>query len=369
MLEIQRRILSVWNIIRPKVCLLLPFLVFASIIGGLSAASWAASFLASSALLLALCASGFVRCMYFDSRADRMIDALSRAAREASKGNLPSAVPAGGDDQIGRLGTDFNAITRHLRLLRDRESEALRIERDLNLAGDVQACLTPTKHLALLGGTVWSTSTPARHVSGDLHDVHFFSPSRAGLICADLSGKGIPSALLTAHLQGLIHAHLCSPNIPSPAALAQKLNRDLLLRSEQHRYATFFYGEVDLKKRALKCVNAGHCHPLLITKGGARFLSESDIPLGLFSEASFHEFEVPIAGPATLVVYTDGITEALNAQGKQFGEERLLRCAVQAAEISGAASVGKAIRAEAADWSREVEQFDDATLLVLQLQS
>lgn len=252
------------------------------------------------------------------------------------------------------------------------ELEKTIIETDLSLAAQVQAYLTPTKSGNVKGASIWSTSTPARHVSGDLHDLFYFDEHHVGLLCADVSGKGISSALVMAHLQGLTHAHLTvrrdSDGRVSPAQLASYINGGIFGHSELSRYATFFYAEVDIRKRRLVYVNAGHCRPLLVHDGEVSQLTKGDLPVGLFAETNYTEHTVALPEGSKLIIFTDGVTEALNEAGEQYGDERLLAAASIASTLPNARDVGRFLQKEVSFWSKGVH-FDDATFVILSLES
>jgi len=127
---------------------------------------------------------------------------------------------------------------------------------------------------------------PARIVSGDLYDFFSFSNNEVGLLCADVSGKGMSAALMMAHLQAVAHGRMLTLDQPSarrsPSAFAAMLNRDLCGRFGDNRYATTFYGEYDSGSRLLRYMNAGHCRPIFISEAGeVTALPNGDLPCHL----------------------------------------------------------------------------------------
>ncbi len=146
--------------------------------------------------------------------------------------------------------------------------------------------------------------------------------------CADVSGKGMSAALMMAHLQAVAHGRMLllePPSArPSPSALAAMLNRDLCGRFGDNRYATMFYGEYDSSTRLLRYINAGNCPPILISDNGeVTVLRDGDLPIGLFTETTYQELGLTFSRGDAIVVYSDGLIDALNLQGTEFGEERL----------------------------------------------
>jgi sigma-B regulation protein RsbU (phosphoserine phosphatase) len=209
-------------------------------------------------------------------------------------------------------------------------------------------------------------------VSGDLYDFLSFSDHEVGLLCADVSGKGVSAALMMAYLQALAHGRLLpleEPKArPAPDTFVTALNRDLRGRFGNNRYATMFYGEFDSHTKVLRYINAGHCPPILISEAGeTRKLPEGDMPVGLFPEIRYHELRVTLSEGCAVVVYTDGMTDALNSQGEEFGEGRLMTFCSSLPKGTNAEAICTLLASEVSQWSAGVEQFDDTTVLVLSL--
>jgi sigma-B regulation protein RsbU (phosphoserine phosphatase) len=218
--------------------------------------------------------------------------------------------------------------------------------------------------------TAWGVTTPARIVSGDLYDFFSFSNTEVGLLCADVSGKGMSAALMMAHLQAVAHGRLLTlderDRRPSPDAFVTALNRDLRGRFGDHRYATMFYGEFDSANKVLRYINAGHCPPVLISETGeATTLREGDVPVGLFPGIEYQERQVTLTSGSWLVVYSDGVTDALNSHGEEFGEERIISCCTSLPKGASAEEICMLLSGSVVEWAAGVEQFDDTTILVL----
>jgi sigma-B regulation protein RsbU (phosphoserine phosphatase) len=336
---------------------------------GTRTANWVSLIGAVALALILVYACGLLLSVRLSRRIVAAIDGLSQAAAQVGKGDFSVRLAVPEQDQLGTLASSFNEMTRDLEVLRQQEQQNAVLERDVALAHEVQQYLYPRKRPPLLGATVAGVTTPARMVSGDLYDLLSFSKTDVGLLCADVSGKGVSAALMMAHLQALAHGRLLPSDEnntrPAPAAFVAALNRDLRGRFGDNRYATMFYGEFDSKNKLLRYVNAGHTPPILISEAGATKLTEGDLPVGLFPEIRYQELRATVSNGCALVVYTDGVTDALNAQGEQFGEDRLMRCCASLPKKADSESICSLLSAAVVEWAAGVEQFDDITILVL----
>jgi sigma-B regulation protein RsbU (phosphoserine phosphatase) len=258
----------------------------------------------------------------------------------------------------------------HLRELREQEKQRIILERDITLAHEAQQYLYPRFAPVLSGAEVWGMTAPARIVSGDLYDFFPLGTNATGLLCADVSGKGMSAALLMAHLQAVAHGRMMAPEQPyprpSPSQLAAILNRDLCDRCGDDRYATMFYGEYDSSTKSLRYINAGHCPPILISATGeVTVLPDGDLPLGLFCRVAYRELQITVPSGCSIVVYSDGLIDALNLKDQEFGEERLLSCCRLLPKRASAESICISLSQRVAEWSAGAEQYDDTTILVL----
>lgn len=279
------------------------------------------------------------------------------------------SVPVDEQDQLGLLVTTFNTMTTHLRELREQEKQRLILERDITLAQEAQQYLYPRFAPVLSGGEVWGMTAPARIVSGDLYDFFPFCGNAVGLLCADVSGKGVSAALMIAHLQAVAHGRMLgleqTSARPPPSAFATILNRDLCGRFGDNRYATMFYGEYDSSTRSLRYINAGQCPPILISACEVTVLRDGDLPIGLFSETTYRELRLTLSRGCAIVVYSDGLIDAVNSKGEEFGEERLVSCCMEFPKEVSAESICMSLSQRISEWSVSAEPFDDTTILVL----
>jgi serine phosphatase RsbU (regulator of sigma subunit) len=337
---------------------------------GLRTASWVSPFGGIAVALVLVYGCGLLLSIRLSQRIVAVIDGLSHAAQQVGKGDFSVRVAVPEQDQLGMLASSFNEMTRDLATLREHEKQSAVLERDVALGHEVQQHLYPRVAPRLSAANVSGLTRPARIVSGDLYDYLSFGHCEVGLLCADVSGKGVSAALMMAHLQALAHGRLLpldetNPR-PTPAAFVTALNRDLRGRFGNNRYATMFYGEFDSSSKVLRYINAGHCPPVLISETGeATKLLQGDVPVGLFPDVRYQELRVTLPSGYSLIVYTDGVTDALDSHGEEFGEERLMSCCTSLPKGASAEAICTLLSSEVSKWSAGVEQFDDTTVLVL----
>lgn len=339
---------------------------------GLRKASWVSPLITIALTLGFAYACGTYLSLRLSRRIVTVIDALSHAAHRIGMGDFSLRIPVTGEDQLGSLVASFNEMTSHLESLREQERYRVALERDITLAREVQQYLYPRSAPTLLGAKVWGLTRPARIVSGDLYDFFSFSSNEVGLLCADVSGKGMSAALMMAHLQAVAHGRMLTldqPSArPSPSAFAAMLNRDLCGRFGDNRYATMFYGEYDSASGLLRYINAGHCRPIFISETGeVTALSNGDLPIGLFIETTYQQRQLTLSRGCAIVVYSDGLVDALNSRGEEFGEERLVDYCRSLPKGATAQEICASVSQCTAEWSAAVEQFDDTTILVLRV--
>lgn len=251
--------------------------------------------------------------------------------------------------------------------LNARELEQEKLRRDLELAAEVQRRLLPRRPPRTALGTLAAYTLPARSVGGDYYDFIDLPGGEMGIAIADVSGKGIAAALLMSVVQASLRLMSADPN-ESCANLAARMNRFLYGSTAGNKYATFFYAQVDPASRTLRFVNAGHNPPFLVrrtaTGAQAHQLKAGGTVLGLFPETDYEAGEVPLCPGDVLVAFTDGVPEALNVQGEEFGEARLEGLLVNAMGCS-AETISERLTTAMHDWIAGAEQHDDLTFIVL----
>jgi phosphoserine phosphatase RsbU/P len=247
-----------------------------------------------------------------------------------------------------------------------------RLQYELDLARRVQQSLFPAELPRLPGMKLAAVNHPARVVSGDLYDVIKIDPERIALLCADVSGKGFAAALLASEVYAYVRASLRAACVfadtslgPLPVQVVTLLNTEAVRRNDSGRYSTLFFAELDSGERSLRYVNAGHNPPLLFT--GDDQVTELTLggpPVGLFDDAVYESGTVTVPEGSMVLIYTDGVVEARNAEDEEFGMARLIDIAARGRGDAHAllAAIEQALRV----WSGEREQDDDITLIAVE---
>ena len=248
-------------------------------------------------------------------------------------------------------------------LQRERRAAQERLERDVEIAHEVQTRLFPLRDPEIPGLECHGVCLPAQGVSGDYYDFLPLEAGRTGIAVGDVAGKGLPAALLMASLQGSLRSFATLSEL-SPASLVVELNAQLHVLTERNRFATFFWAVFDEKARALTWVNAGHNAPMLVRASGAvERLSPSGAPLGAFARADYRQATTALSPGDLLVVFTDGVTEAVDPDEVEFGEARLERLLREAEGESVGALCDRIVAAVRA-FEAGAPQNDDITLVV-----
>ena len=238
-----------------------------------------------------------------------------------------------------------------------------RLDHDIEIASKIQQGLLP-KELPNLPDVAVSGSTLACYsVGGDCFDVIDLDGGRHGFFVGDISGKGIPAALLATLLQGIFFT-TASMDIPLTSVFS-RVNRYLAERAGGDRYATVFYGVLD-KSGAFEYVNAGHVPPLIKRKSGAiERLDLASFPVGMFPEAEYETAAVKLEKGDFLVIYTDGVSEAVNVKTEMFEEERLQHL-LEGFQGQTVEQLAETIREGVKTFTQGAPQSDDITILVVQ---
>lgn len=296
---------------------------------------------------------------------------LYEGTRRVEAGDLQHEIQAVGNDQLGDLARSFNRMIHSIRDLLRVSAEKERLDQEMKIATQVQARLFPRA----LPKNEWldfapGVCLPARQVSGDYYDFVGIAPGLIGVVIADVCGKGVSAALLMANLQAHLRSQIqaCQegqPQLRSVAEIVARVNQQLKAVAPDASFVTLCYAEFDEHSSTLRYTNAGH-NPPLIWRSTGEFerLECGGTVVGLFDEMEYEQAAVPLYHGDLFVAFTDGLLEAHNPRGEEFGEARIL-AVVERHSQQRAAEIKDALLAAVQSWMSGEEQEDDLTLIVI----
>lgn len=290
------------------------------------------------------------------------VEALRGGADALEAGRLEHRIPIGGQDELWDVAAAFNKAADGLERARRLEREQQRLENELALARRIQARLLPESAPDAPGLEIAGLSLPALEVGGDYYDHVRLGDGRVALVVADVSGKGVPAALIMSAFRASLLTQLDAGS--DPARVMANVNRFLNRSVETGRFVTAFLAIVDGRDGRVEYVNAGHNPPFLVPASGAAVALETGgLLLAMLEDAAYERGEATLEPGATLAIYSDGAVEARDADGEMWGEERLVE---RIREGAGATCEETARRIAAAvrDFEGAAGPSDDLTLVL-----
>jgi sigma-B regulation protein RsbU (phosphoserine phosphatase) len=231
------------------------------------------------------------------------------------------------------------------------------------MAAQIQKKLLPKANPVIEGYDIAGMSVPAFNVGGDYYDFIPVNDSLIALCLGDISGKGMPAALLMSNLQAAVRGQISAEN--TPKKYVAKVNTQLYNSTETNKFATFFFSILNPEDNEISFTNAGHDPPMLISKDNEiRKLTSGGPVIGFIENIVYLEEKITLNAGDVLVVYTDGITEAMNEDEEEFGEERLQELLLELRTRS-ASEIISVIIDNVTEHSGEVPQSDDITMIVV----
>ena len=290
----------------------------------------------------------------------RRLGVLAVADKESRDGRVLDFTPT--DARLLSLFANQAAVAIETARLHREAIEKERIERELELAATIQKQILPRDLPAVAGLEIAAKNVPTRQVGGDYFDFFPLSGGRLAFVVSDVSGKGVPAALLVSTVHAAVHLQI--DEAESVADLVSRIDRHLQRYAATRKFLTCFFGLLEPETGVLHYVSAGH-NPALVrhASGDVQQLKATGVPIGMFPNASWKEETISLAAGDLLCVYTDGVTEAQNGAEEEFGLERLSRIL----EKDGASppdALCRTIFDEIDAFVADAPQYDDETLLL-----
>lgn len=245
-------------------------------------------------------------------------------------------------------------------------TEKERMKRELEIAHKLQTSLLPDRPPQIKGYQIAAISQPAREVGGDFYDFIDVTENKVGLIIGDVAGKGLPAALFMALSRSFLRAQAIG-NLKTNIVL-ERTNRLIANDAKEGIFVSAIYAILDTSNNILRFSNAGHNPPLLFhsATNNCEVLKTKGIVLGVLDEVRFHEKEVPLKKGDIVIFYTDGVIEAINENGRQFGMNRLIKILKDNSYLQASELVSM-IEERVKEFARNQPQFDDLTIMVVKI--
>ena len=324
-------------------------------------------------ILLSIIALGLLAAYWMNRliirRATQPLRLLASSTDEVAQGNFHNPLPQlDHNDEISLLRDSFDnmqqSLTQYIEQLKTATAQRAAFESELQIARDIQLSIVPTTFPELTDADIYASMTPAKAVGGDLYD--FFERDRQLYFCiGDVSGKGVPAALFMTMTKSLFRAYTNDGSTPD--RIVTRMNNDLNRDNDTCMFVTLFVGILDLQTGQLNYCNAGHEAPIVITDEARPLHVNCTLPVGAYAGAPYVMETIQIEPQTTLLLYTDGLNEAMNADEKMFGEQRIadeLSRAISDRQLDPKTLTERMLRA-VHDFVGDTEQSDDLTMLTI----
>ena len=283
--------------------------------------------------------------------------------------NGPKSAPfSQGDFIVFKSIAEQSAFALYNAIIYSMANEKKRLDHDLEIARDIQRILLPAEAPAINGFQISGINVPARQVSGDYFDYIHVDDERLGVAIADVSGKGVPASLIMAICRSVLRAE--AARNPSPADVLRKVNRQLYPDIKEDMFISMAYLILDHERNGITLARGGHDAPLLYKQQSQSVtpIKSPGMVLGIDSGNVFdritNDFAVPLERDDCLVLYTDGVTEALNSEGDEFGLGRTIE-SVRASASDGAQAIVRRVIDDVRNFTGSQPQSDDITLIAI----
>jgi len=301
------------------------------------------------------------------------VHSLDRGTEFVKHGDFSHRIIVRSRDQLGALAASFNQMTEYVQQLVRERVQKERLERELEIAKEVQEQLFPHRPPQMDHIEVAGVCLPARVVSGDYYDFLPLGLHELGLAMGDICGKGISAALLMANLQATLRSNVMNlwpqhgkNGDRMVSEVVERLNAQIYSFTTANKFASFFYAFYDGAGQTLTYCNAGHNPPLYFGGNGVRRLNAGGTVVGVFADAKYDQETIRLRAGDLFVAYTDGIVESVNEYGEEYGESRLIRL-IQENQGLSAEGIKDVIVKNVLDWAFSEERDDDMTLIIAKI--
>lgn len=324
-------------------------------------------------VIVVICTALLISClgMVFSEKITRPIRKLTKEVKNIDAGNLDYRIRIDSGDEVEDLGHAFNGmaaqIQNYIANLDKVTAEKEKIRTEIEVASKLQADMLPEAQGAFDDRTefsLYATMNPAKGVGGDFYDFFLLDEDHLVLIMADVSGKGVPAALFMVVSRTLIRSNL-STNMPL-SKIVENINDSLCQNNKNGMFVTAWIGILTLSTGKLCYVNAGHCHPLIQHSDGSSYFEtkRSGFVLAGMDKLSYTQEEIRLRQEDTILLYTDGVTEATSVKKQLYGENRLQQCVEAAGKRTPKELLFKVWK-DVELFQKDAEQFDDITMLAV----
>ena len=301
---------------------------------------------------------------------------LSDGVREIASGNFDKKLEIHTGNEIEHLADTFNAMTdelkRYMANLTKVTADKEKIATELNVATNIQLSMLPRDfNFDREDFEIFATMNAAKAVGGDFYDFYLLDENHLMITIADVSGKGVPAALFMSRSKTILKNFATMMTNPDDLASVMSLsNNQLCQGNDEMMFVTVFMGMLDLQSGKFIFVNGGHNPPMVYHKTEDKFeylKVEENIVLGMMDDMDFEQQEIQLESGDMLYLYTDGVTEAMDIDNKQYGEERLSECLNNVNKKATLSEILQNVRDDLSKHVGEAEQSDDITMLAVRL--
>lgn len=320
-------------------------------------------------IFIIACAGVFLGIMttwFLVSRITKPLLHLTRGVEIVGGGNLDFQIKLSSQDEIGRLAYSFNQMTAKLKTAQHELIEQERFKHELQIAQDIQKSLLPREFPKVKGFEVEAFYKAAKEIGGDYYDFINISPTKIGFVIADVSGKGVPGSLGMVVTRSIFRIQAMGGGT---AADVLKRTNELVYREiKRGMFVTMFYAILDTDQCTVNCASAGHNPPVLFSKTKVNWIKLDGLALGVDKGPLFNktvkESTIQLHAGDLIFLYTDGVSEAMNAKQEEFGEERLAEVILRAGHKKLKECI-QALNKDVEKFVGSVAQSDDITIVGL----